>query len=327
MLLPITATCALLLSPAIADDDRPFQFTSHDLRAKKTDHFLIKYNGKKLDPAKSFAEDTWDACAKVMPNLEADFKNKFRAPAASRNRRDFPKPDEVFRYRIYMIDTNPVYVDLMLEHLARRPNRPGIDTHRALLQRVGMFEDFENRYLVQDINGGRGGAREVQMVHGLASSLLQGQARQGHLPLWLGAGIGYYIEYEMFERCRVFYLDFSAYYKGEGGKVNQGEILDGDTPWTKPLRKLARAGKTEKLNAVIGAEVSTMTPQISGYIFALTSFMLSTEGRAQSYHRMISEIAGGQSPSLAHLLKCFGYDSAAGFESDWYKFVGSAKFR
>jgi len=115
--------------------------------------------------------------------------------------------------------------------------------------------------------------------------------------------------------------------EGEGAKINQGEILDGDTPWTKPLRKLARAGKTEKLSTILGAEVATMTPQVSGFIFGLSAFMLSTEARAQSYHRMIGEIAAGQQPGMAHVLKCFGYASEAAFEKDWYAFLGSAQFR
>ena len=306
---------------------RLFEFQTTDYKTKKTDHFLIRYNGQVVEPAKSYAEEVWDECAKVMPKLESDFKSGFRAPGETRNSRDFRKPDGVFRFRIYMIDDNPTFFSMAKEQVARQRLAPQPLTRINLIQTVGMFDDFENRFLVQDVNPGRGPTREVQMSHGLASSLLQMQARKGTLPLWLAAGIGYHIEHEMFDRCRVYYLNFSEYYKGQGGKIEKGEILDGDTPWTKPIRRMVKAGNTESLQRVVTCEVANMTPPVSGFIFGLTSFMLSTEARAKKYHRMIQELAAGQEPSIQHLLKCYGYDSEKAFERAWYEYLGSAKFK
>ena len=87
-----------------------FEFQTADFRIKKTKHFLIKYSGKAIEPAKSYAEKAWKECAEVMPKLESDFEQGgFRAPGETRNARDFPKPDGDFRYRIYVIDDNRTF--------------------------------------------------------------------------------------------------------------------------------------------------------------------------------------------------------------------------
>jgi len=307
---------------------RIFAFQAADFRTKKTKHFLIKYNGRNMDPARSYSEKVWTECSKVMPDLEADFeRGGFCAPGEAKNGFDFDEEDGKFRFRMYVIDDNGTFVDLTKEHIARYQDQDRMLNQQQLIQSTGMFEDFENRYLVHDMNPGRGGGREAQMVHGLASSLLQGQSRRTYNPLWLAAGMGYYIEHQIFDLCRVHYLDFQSYYENQAGKLEQGEILSAKEAWTRPLRKMAKADKTQPLSIILNQTVADMTPEVSGYTFALTCFMLSDDSKRAKYHKLIKELAGGAEPDMATLLRVYGYDSAGAFEKAWYEFMKSAKFR
>ena len=93
------------------------------------------------------------------------------------------------------------------------------------------------------------------------------------------------------------------------------------------LRKLCKDDKRVSLEKTLGAQIITLSPNESGYIFALNYFMVSTDERTKKYQEFITSIRGGAKPTKDLLLKTMGYGDDAAFESDWYEWMMSSKFK
>ena len=84
-------------------------------------------------------------------------------------------------------------------------------------------------------------------------------------------------------RLPVLYLDFQEYYKNS---KNDAEIVTGGTlgpedPWTSPIRRLCKKDVRVSLEKVCNAEIITLSPNESGYIFALTYFLATASNQEQ----------------------------------------------
>jgi hypothetical protein len=143
---------------------------------------------------------------------------------------------------------------------------------------------------------------------------MKGRTRQADLPFWMTAGMGYYAEHMVFDRCSIYYLDFEAYYReNPDAKVDarKGGTLGPQESWPRILRKLCKGEKRVSLEKTLGAQIVTLSPNESGYIFALNYFMVSTNERTKKYQGLITSIRAGAKPTKDLLLKTMGYGDDA----------------
>ncbi len=304
-------------------------FPETQWKEKELDHFMIRTHGTGTDPARKYSEKTFEVMLEILPGLEADFEKKeFRTPRGQ----DAGKEDK-FRFTTYLMDTGNVFHDCVMTD-AKRNNWPAGNIQ--ITKTVGNYLDPYNRYLVicktdaQNSGGGKEEDKKAILVHSLGTALMKGRTRQGQLPFWMTAGIGYYAEHMVFDRCSIYYLDFEAYYQANpDAKVDarKGGSLGPEESWAKILRKLCKAGKRVSLEKTINAEIITLSPNESGYMFALNYFMVSTAERTKKYQTFITAIREGKDATKELLLETYGYADDTAFETDWYEWMMSSKFK
>lgn len=290
---------------------------------------MIRTNGTGTDPARKFAEKTYKVMLEILPGLENHFeKNQFRTPGGQEAGKE-----EQFRFTTYLVGTGDDFHNCVMVDAKRYNWAAG---NVQITKQVGNYLDPMNRYLVicksdpAQSGGGREQDRKEILVHSLGSALMKSRTHQASLPFWMTAGMGYYAEHMVFDRCSIFYLDFEAYYRDNpDAKVDtrKGGSLGPEEAWPKILRKLCKAGKRVGLEETMNAEIITLSPNESGYMFALNYFMVSTDERAKNYQEFIASIRGGDEPTKELVLKTFGYGDDAAFEKDWYEWMMSSKFK
>lgn len=298
-------------------------------REKELDHFMIRTSGTNTDPARRFSEKTFEILQEILPGLTDDFeKNEFRTPGGQ----EVGKEGK-FRFTTYLVDTGDLFHKCVMTDAKRYNWAAG---NVQITKKVGNYLDPNNRYLVicktDPMNSGGGGEQDKKeiLVHSLGSGLLSGRSRQANLPFWMTAGMGYYAEHMVFDRCSIYYLDFEAYYRDNpDAKVDErkGGTLGPEEAWPKILRKLCKKEKRVSLMKTINAQIITLSPNESGYIFALTYFLVSTEEKAKTYQSFVKAIREGKEPTRELLLKTYGYTDDAAFEKDWYEWMMSSKFK
>ena len=298
-------------------------------KEKELDHFMIRTNGTGTDPARKFAEKTYEVMLEILPGLEGDFeKNAFRTPGGQ----EAGKEDK-FRFTTYLVGTGDDFHNCVMVD-AKRHNWTGGNVQ--ITKQVGNYLDPMNRYLVicksnpGESGGGREQDRKEILVHSLGTALMKSRTHQAGLPFWMTAGMGYYAEHMIFDRCSIYYLDFEAYYRDNpDAKVDarKGGSLGPEQSWPKILRKLCKAGKRVSLEKTLNAQIITLSPNESGYMFALNYFMVSTDELKTKYQEFITSIRDGAKPTKELLLETFGYGDDAAFEKDWYEWMMSSKFK
>ena len=326
--LTILSTLSLMLSAGCLQAQTD-HFPNMKWKEKELDHFVIRTFRTNADPARRFAEKTYKILLEVMPGLKTDFEGKeFRTPAgedASRGKQ--------FRFTTYLVETGDSYNKLVTAATKEFGWSAGDVT---LVKKVGNFMDSQNRYLVickgdpMDSGGGNVQDKEKLLVHQIGSSFVSGQARANRLPFWMTAGMGYYAEHKIFKRCSIYYIDFEEYYKNNPDAqidAQKGGTLSNDKPWPRIVRKLCKKGSRCSLQQVLNAKIITLSPNQTGYIFALTSFMVSTEERQKKFQSYLAAIREGEKPESELLLKSFGYSSEAAFEKDWYEWILGKNFK
>ena len=143
----------------------------------------------------------------------------------------------------------------------------------------------------------------------------------------MSAGWGYYVEHRIFRLCRVHYIDFKTYYANEKADFKRGATLEPNEPWPSPLKKMCRKEIREALDSVCNAQILSLTPNQSGYIFALTYFLVSTDENITKYQKLIERSRQGEKITKSILLEVYGYEDDAALEKDWYEFMESRDFR
>lgn len=323
---PLIAGVSLTLAGTVLAQHQ--HFPNMKWKERQTDHFTIRTHDTGTDPAKRNAEDVWEECQEILTGMEEDFtKNEFRTP------RDDKGSDEApFRFTVYLLGTGHGYQSCVKTDQGRYGFSH--NTVRSMMI-TGNYKDPLNRYVVickVDPNNSGGGAEQDKtslFIHSTASKILSGRARSSNLPFWMTAGWGYYIEHKLTRGCRVLYLDFQEYYKNS---KNDAEIVKGGTlgpedPWTSPIRRLCKKDVRVSLEKVCNAEIITLSPNESGYIFALTYFLVSTDENRAAYRNLVKKARDGEEVTKELLLMTYGYEDDEGFEKDWYEFVESSKFK
>ena len=323
--LATAALMACLAGPSIAQIDH---FPDMDWKEKQTDHFSIRTRSTGTDPARKYAEKIWDECLEVLPGLESDFAdNKFRTPGGEKGSEEAP-----YRFTVYLVGTGSDYVQ-MIDIDAERNGWGGTQKKSCKITR--NYADPHNRYTVfckaDPENSGGGGERDLTpvFIHNTASTIMQGRSESSRHPLWMTAGFGYYVEHMLTERCRVYYIDFQAYYQNndDDAELVRGGTLGPDVEWPDAIRRLCKKDIRESLESVCSAEIITLSPNQSGYIFALTHFLVSDEERVKKYRELVAHAKAGKEVDKDLLLETYGYDDDEALEKDWYEFVESRKFK
>jgi len=300
-------------------------FPAAKWKEKKSDHFTLRIDDTNTDPAARHAEKVWEICVEVMPGMKRDFeKNEFRTPGG-----DEASDDAPFRFTVYLIGNGGDYDEVVKVDTGRNG---WTDNHVQMVKKTGTYADPQHRYLVLckgATDQSAGGERDMTpvFVHSTGASLMKGQARGKNLPFWMSAGFGYYVEHRMFKLCRVHYLDFSAYYEEQKAEIKKGETLGPDQSWAKVLNKMCKKGERVSLDKVCSAEVLSLTPEESGYIFALTCFLVRDEPARVNYRELIAKSAAGTKITKDILLSCYGYADDAALEKEWYAWVESREFK
>ena len=324
----LKVVCLLIVTAVMAAPTLSAQhqhFKNLEWRERLTDHFALRAKGTNHDPARRYAEKVWDECVRVMPGLEEDFgKNKFRTPGGAPGSDTAP-----YRFTVYLVGSGHDYTAV----LEQQQQRSGWDANQLQSCRITRnYGDPETRYQVlckADPERSAGGGTDLTpvFVHGTAATILKGRSLSGTLPFWMSAGWGYYVEHRIFRLCRVHYIDFKTYYANEKADFKRGATLEPDEPWPSPLKKMCRKEIREALDSVCNAQILSLTPNQSGYIFALTYFLVSTDENITKYQKLIERSRQGEKITKSILLEVYGYEDDATLEKDWYEFMESRDFR
>ncbi len=314
---------ATLSAPAVLAQHQHFE--NFEWRERLTDHFALRAKGTNHDPARRYAEKVWDECVRVMPGLEEDFsKNKFRTPGGSTGADTAP-----YRFTVYLIGSGLDYTTI----LEQQQKRSGWDANRLQSCRITRnYGDPQNRYRVlckADPERSTGGGTDLTpvFVHGTAATILEGRAVTGNLPFWMTAGWGYYVEHQIFRLCRVHYIDFKTYYADEKAEFKRGATLGPNEDWPSPLKKMCKKDIRETLDTVCKAQILTLTPNQSGYIFALTYFLVGNDENIAKYRKLVERARQGEKITKSVLLETYGYEDDEALETAWYEFMESRDFR
>lgn len=296
---------------------------------------MMRSNETNHDPARKYGKRVWKEMVEILPGLTQDFeKGEFRTSTgelASEN-------EERFRFTVYLIGDGQTYKDCVRSD-AERFNIS--EDRQKLMMQTGNYRDRLNRYLVlckvdpKSTDDGPERDKTAVFAHSTAAMLVSGQARSTQVPFWMKAGIGYYAEHALFSKCRVLYLDFEKYYESDrSGETIKGGTLGPNDSWTRAVRTLSKKGKRVSLLSVMNAQITTLSPNQSGYIFALTSFLVSDDQKKKNYQQLIMKIRDLKPSNRGRievtedlLLDTYGYDDIESFEKDWYAFVESSKFK
>jgi len=301
-------------------------FPDLDWKEKLTDHFAIRTRGTGTDPARRYAEKVWDECLEVLPGLEPDFAdNKFRTPGGNPGSEDSP-----YRFTVYLVGSGGDYRRMIDTDAGR--NGWNDNTKRSCMI-TRNYADPHNRYTVfckaDPENSGGGGETDLTpvFIHNTASTILEGRSESSRLPFWMTAGFGYYVEHMITDRCRVYYIDFQAYYQANDAELVRGGVLGPDVEWPDAVQRLCKKDVRESLKSVCNASILHVTPNQSGYIFALTYFLVSDEERVKKYRQLVAHARDGKDIDKDLLLETYGYADDDALEEDWYEFIESRKFK
>ncbi len=314
---------ATLSAPAVLAQHQHFE--NFEWRERLTDHFALRAKRTNHDPARRYAEKVWDECVRVMPGLEEDFsKNKFRTPGGASGADTAP-----YRFTVYLIGSGLDYTAI----LEQQQQRSGWDANQVQSCRITRnYGDPQNRYRVlckADPERSTGGETDLTpvFVHGTAATILEGRGLTGNLPFWMTAGWGYYVEHRIFRLCRVHYIDFKTYYANEKADFKRGATLGPNEDWPGPLKKMCKKDIRETLDTVCKAQILTLTPNQSGYIFALTYFLVGNDENIAKYRKLVERARQGETITKTVLLDTYGYEDDAALEADWYEFMESRHFK
>ena len=294
-------------------------------KERETDHFALRAESSGYDPASKYAEKVWDVCIEAPPGLIADVeKNEFRTPTGSKGSEEAP-----FRHTVYLLGNGDDF-NRLVEIDAKR-NGWGVNTVR-ITQETANYADPHHRYGVfckADPKQSAGGDRDMTsvFVHSTASSLLAGRSRSHQLPFWMTAGYGYYVEHRLFDLCRVLYLDFEAYYANQKAEIKRGETLGPDKSWASVLRRMCKKDERVSLDDVCTAQILTLSPKESGYIFALSYFLVRDDDARKKYQQLVAKARDGQAIVNSLLLEVYGYADNAALEKEWYEWMESRDFK
>ena len=88
-------------------------------------------------------------------------------------------------------------------------DKPAIEENFIYFNEVNKIEMFSNDEKKEVVGPIMIPNKEI-LVHNLGTALMKSRTHQANLPFWMTAGMGYYAEHMVFDRCSIYYLDFEA---------------------------------------------------------------------------------------------------------------------
>ena len=223
-------------APSDFSDDPIFDFVDLEFKEKKLDHFRILTIDTRNDPADKYAEKIYELFEEFVPALPGIFgKQGFRGPGEPPNSHDFPEPDKLFRYRIYLVEESGDYQSMIDQYAKEYTDAQARQHFLNSAGKIGSFIDLKHRFLVIRKEAGR--PAQQLLAHLLGHQLIDTRIEQLNTPFWLAMGAGYFSEHKMFNRCAIHYVDFDNYYESEPGGGRRWQ----NDPGRNPLKFIAVA--------------------------------------------------------------------------------------
>lgn len=182
-------------------------------------------------------------------------------------------------------------------------------------------------------------------------------------PFWLESGYGYHTEIRLCRRTDTHKLDYNKYgtdgddqykpggdeeYKsgGDGGQgaagggrgrampisVNYGKHFKDGAKWVQIVKDMMRTKKPDvpkgDIGKVMDATISNLTPELCGYVFAFTRFLLSDPINYPKYDKLMKQAAkSGGTITPRDIADAYGYKDEAALQEAWHEFMKGNDFR
>lgn len=296
-------------------------FPDHKWKEKQTEHFAIRTLSTSPKLAEKYVEKVWKVCERVLPGIKEEYANNtFKTVKGDKASDTAP-----YRFTVYLVGRKYPFKD-MVDKMASQLDEGKAEGFKKICMETLMITDADNRYVVLCLDG-RTGPTEAVLVHSVASAMLAGHCRiSGDSGFFYTAGFGYYMEHMIFKKCRVYYLDFSEYYKDV--KIIRGTTLDSDSPWPKPIQKMVKKDVVKpRIMELFGTTVNQLNPPRSGMIFALAHFFCNDPENVKMHHALVNKLRDGKEFSVELILESYGKGSEKEFNTAVEEYILTRKFR
>jgi len=291
-------------------------------------HFLVASAGKiRGQDTADTAERLWHGMAFQHMNFRKDWGDK--------------------RMLILMVDDRKVYKALgewYVAFLLKEGDQEGAQRSKTVWDKVGsnqirVPDDTIKEYnllpaaILFNITEAASFAKPLGAfpTHSISSVLLSKQmsgvssfGAEGYFAIVTGHA--YFKEIILAKKTETHLLDVSG--TGNDEISSKAGFKDG-TSWAKTLRPLVRKGKVKvELEAMLKWTGADLTPERLVLIYSFAYYMESDAKRLCAFAKMIRRIeSSNQIPPAEEIANIFGFDSVAGFEADWKKFITDGEFK
>ncbi len=274
-------------------------------RFMETEHFKIYYQNNNPEPAKSWAEKSWKETARALLKLNQKFDGSYR------------------KLTIYMVDSNAEYNRIVA---ATHKNRPDSGKLISMGKKVSWLHLSRSMFVLDRSRMQRTKKNlPVYLSHSLGSSLLGYYMQTDkQIPFWLWTGFGYYIEFKLHHRTVTHMISYDGYEK----RMEEAEKLKSGKGWVRVVKGILEKEGKIKMYPLFAASAASLNPKTVGYIYALTSYLVSNKKRRKNFIAFLK--AFGEKGGTEHyndLLAAYSIKNMGKLEKSLKKFIGGDKFK
>ncbi len=150
------------------------------------------------------------------------------------------------------------------------------------------------------------------------------------LPLWLTAGFGYAVEFELNGFTATRYIDYQEY---EGFNPGQAEVFISRTfkrgiNWGDAIQRIMKDEKTRgSLEELFSARIASLKPETCGYMYAFARFLTANTKAKKGFARYLEAYRTMTEPQLKpELLRIYGAEDQDELQKEWYRYMMSNSF-
>ncbi len=317
------------------------------LKLIETDHYRVYYKNEKPSMHAEALEAAWDDTAELLPripaifetgNLDAEPVQKAPKDKWAKKTSRFAKKDDVEKtvsddtFKLTVLFLNRADYRQSAKKLAL-PSLP-VEEHLAFMESLDQSSTYTSadgltRVYVADAVFMKSKSSYVGVAHTAGTDLMGLVCGMKNRPFWLNSGYGYYMEFKSHKMSVTSYVDYDAYYAENKTTVDVKETLGVGQPWAAILRKMAQKADTVDLFTLLYANTTNLTPAKCGYIYALMSYLVSTENRRTQFLVFLDKFRteDDQENMEKLLVESYGFDTIEAMEKDFYRYVKSSKFK
>lgn len=245
-----------------------------------------------------------------------------------------PSSKDTASFRIVLASSNDEYLKLVKWYVAQILDKETKTRLNKLLPRVRQFQAGSQNYIFMPAppNEKIASIDKEYFTHSLATSLLRLCLKTQKPPLWVTAGYGYHMDFTLNKKAVTRYIDYSTYTPEGGNKeeaFNTAKTFESGEKWGKAIKKLMKKDATKgSILKVVNSRVESLTPETVGYMYAFTSFCLSTKQRQEAYLNYLdTALTKEKNSPQSELPKAFGCENLSKLESQWHSFIKSGTFK